>query len=70
MINVWGSTLFHLEDAAASMGPGGIRTMPDVFTPFKDKVRDIIGCAGCWKASLAMKECQLEPARWQSPQMC
>ena len=65
MIKVWGSTLFHLEDAAASMGPGGIRTMPDVFTPFKDKVHDIIGHAGYlyWKASLTMKECQLEPAR-------
>lgn len=46
MVKVWGSTLFHLEDAAASMGPGGIRTMPDVFTPFKDKVHDMIGCAG------------------------
>lgn len=64
MIKVWGSTLFHLEDAAASMGPGGIRTMPDVFTPFKDKAREAARCTGClcWKALLIMIECQLEPA--------
>ena len=39
---LWGSTLFHWEEVAGpqgAMGPQGIRGMPDVFTPFKEKVR-------------------------------
>ena len=38
---VWGHTLFHLEDVAGpsgALGPMGIKGLPDVFTPFKDKV--------------------------------
>ena len=41
---VWGSTLYHLEDVvggpsgAGALGPLGIRGMPDIFTPFKEKV--------------------------------
>ena len=34
----WGSTLYHKDDVEAALGGGGIRVMPDVFTPFKDKV--------------------------------
>ena len=45
---VWGSTLFHLDDVigpSGALGPLGIRGMPDVFTPFKEKVS---GSYGWW----------------------
>ena len=40
---LWGHTLFHLEDVAGpsgALGPQGIKGMPDIFTPFKEKVNN------------------------------
>ena len=42
---VWGSTLFHLDDVvgpSGALGPLGIRGMPDVFTPFKEKASTFV----------------------------
>ncbi len=36
---VWGATMYHLNDVAGVLGPMGVKGMPDVFTPFKDKVQ-------------------------------
>lgn len=38
---LWGHTLFHLEDVAGpagALGLQGIKGLPDIFTPFKEKV--------------------------------
>lgn len=38
---VWGHTLYHLDDLQGNGGPfssGGIKTMPNIFTPFKEQV--------------------------------
>jgi hypothetical protein len=38
---LWGMTLFHWEEVAGpegALGAQGIRGLPDVFTPFKEKV--------------------------------
>ncbi|GFH16890.1 deoxyribodipyrimidine photo-lyase [Haematococcus lacustris] len=37
---VWGHTLYHLDDLQGNGGPfssGGIKTMPNIFTPFKEQ---------------------------------
>jgi hypothetical protein len=38
---MWGHTLLHLEDVQGPGGPfsqGGISSIPDVFTPWREKV--------------------------------
>jgi hypothetical protein len=63
---MWGHTLLHLDDIQGPGGPfsqGGISSIPDVFTPWREKVGQIVmpllECIKAWLIVLLLH--QLHP---------
>ena len=75
---LWGPTLHHVDDVGPLFGGEGLPGMPDVFTPFRHKVRLTLCSAPCGASkavlcTLGMTRCEScicrPSSRWYMPRI-